>query len=314
LAAFIIRRLIQTVIVIFLVSLITFMLLQMVPGDPVIAMLGGESSPEQIEALRKELWLDRPVIVQYVHWLTNALKGDLGQSIILDYSVSTIISERLPYTLYLSALAFVISPIIGIFLGAIGAIRRGSFLDPFISLFANTGVAIPIFWLAILGSYFFGFKLHWLAIQGFTWPTDDLVRSIKTTIMPVICMAVPAVAVMARQTRSSVLEVIRQDYVRTAMAKGLTERRVVLKHVLKNALIPVVTLLGLQVRTLVGGAVLVETVFNINGMGRLIVSAGFGKDFPVLQATVLISALAVCLANLVVDVSYGWLDPRIKYE
>jgi peptide/nickel transport system permease protein len=299
LAAFIIRRLIQTVIVIFLVSLITFMLLQMVPGDPVIAMLGGESSPEQIEALRKELWLDRPVIVQYVHWLTNALKGDLGQSIILDYSVSTIISERLPYTLYLSALAFVISPIIGIFLGAIGAIRRGSFLDPFISLFANTGVAIPIFWLAI---------------QGFTWPTDDLVRSIKTTIMPVICMAVPAVAVMARQTRSSVLEVIRQDYVRTAMAKGLTERRVVLKHVLKNALIPVVTLLGLQVRTLVGGAVLVETVFNINGMGRLIVSAGFGKDFPVLQATVLISALAVCLANLVVDVSYGWLDPRIKYE
>jgi peptide/nickel transport system permease protein len=314
LAAFIIRRLLQTIVVIFLVTLFTFLLLQLVPGDPVVAMLGGEASPEQIKAIQQELWLDKPVLVQYWHWLSNAVRGDLGRSILQNDFVSKIIFERLPYTLYLSLIAFIISPIIGIFFGAVSAIKRGSFIDPIISLLANTGVAIPIFWLGILGVYFLGFKLHWLAIQGFTWPTEDFVKSIKQTVMPVICLAVPAIAVLARQTRSSVLEVIRQDYIRTAMSKGIRERQVVLRHVLKNALIPVVTILGLQVRVLFGGAILVEQVFNINGMGRLMVTAGFGKDFPVLQGGVLIIALAVCLANLLVDLSYGWLDPRIKYE
>jgi peptide/nickel transport system permease protein len=313
LASFIIRRLIQTIIVVFLVTLLTFLLLQLVPGDPVVAMLGGEATQEQIVALRQELWLDKPVIVQYFHWLNNAFHRDLGRSIMLNDKVTRLITERFPVTLYLSLLAFILSPILGILLGVLGAIRRGSFIDPFISLFANTGIAIPIFWLAILGVYFLGFKLHWLAIQGFTWPTDDLVKSIKQTVMPVFCLSVPAVALLARQTRSSVLEVVRQDYIRTAMAKGLTERDIVLKHVLKNAFIPVVTLLGLQVRVLFGGAILVEQVFNISGMGRLLVGAAFGKDFPVLQGGVLLIALAVCLANLVVDLSYRWLDPRIKY-
>lgn len=312
-ASFIIRRLIQTIIVVFLVTLLTFLLLQLVPGDPVVAMLGGEATQEQIVALRQELWLDKPVIVQYFHWLNNAFHRDLGRSIMLNDKVTRLITERFPVTLYLSLLAFILSPILGILLGVLGAIRRGSFIDPFISLFANTGIAIPIFWLAILGVYFLGFKLHWLAIQGFTWPTDDLVKSIKQTVMPVFCLSVPAVALLARQTRSSVLEVVRQDYIRTAMAKGLTERDIVLKHVLKNAFIPVVTLLGLQVRVLFGGAILVEQVFNISGMGRLLVGAAFGKDFPVLQGGVLLIALAVCLANLVVDLSYRWLDPRIKY-
>jgi peptide/nickel transport system permease protein len=316
LAAFIVRRLIQTVIVVILVTFLTFMLLQLVPGDPVVAMLGGEASQEQIDALRQELWLDRPVLVQYGHWVSNALHGDLGRSISTSYNekVTTLISERLPVTLYLSLFAFIISPIIGILFGAVSAIKRGSFIDQIISLFANTGVAIPIFWLAILGAYFLGFKLHWFAIQGFSWPTEGVLRSIKQTVMPVFCLSVPAVAVLTRQTRSSVLEVIHQDYVRTAMSKGLRERRVVLGHVLKNALIPVVTLLGLQVRILIGGAVLVEQVYNINGLGRMMVSAGFGKDFPALQGGVLVIGLAVCLANLLVDISYGWLDPRIKYE
>lgn len=291
------------------------MLLQLVPGDPVITMLQGQGTPEQILALRQQLWLDKPVVVQYLHWITNAFRGDLGQSIqFSNTSVTSVIFSRLPYTLYLSAIALILSPIFGIVLGAIGAIRRGKIIDPFISLFANIGVAIPVFWLAILGIYFLAFKLHWLAIQGFTWPTEDFGKSIKQTVMPVICLAIPAVAMMARQTRSSVLEVIRQDYIRTAMSKGLRERRVVWRHVLKNAMIPVVTLLGLEVRVLFGGAVLVETVFNINGMGRLMVSSCFAKDFPVLQGAVLIFGLGICLANLLVDVSYGWLDPRIKYE
>jgi peptide/nickel transport system permease protein len=316
LVAFIIRRLVQTAIVIILVTFITFMLLQLVPGDPVVAMLGQEASQEQITALRHELWLDKPVLVQYYHWISNAVHGDLGSSISISSNqpVVQIIRQRLPITLYVSVWAFLLSPIVGVALGAWGAIRRGKFIDPFISLFANIGVAIPIFWLAILGAYAFGFKLHWLAIQGFSFPTEGIIRSIKQTVMPVFCLSVPAVAILARQTRSSVLEVVRQDYVRTAMAKGLRERRVVLRHILKNAMIPVVTLLGLEVRILFGGAVVVEQVFNINGMGRMMVSAGFDKDFPVLQGGVLVIGLAISLANLLVDISYSWLDPRIKYE
>jgi peptide/nickel transport system permease protein len=316
LVAFITRRLIQTVVVIFLVTFITFMLIQLVPGDPVVAMLGLEASQEQIQVLRHQLWLDKPVIVQYLHWIGNAVHGDLGSSISIssNESVIDIIAQRLPITLYVSVWAFLLSPIVGIALGAWGAIKRGKFIDPFISLFANIGVAIPIFWLAILGAYAFGLKLHWLAIQGFSFPTEGIVRSIQQTIMPVFCLSVPAVAILARQTRSSVLEVVRQDYVRTAMAKGLRERRVVFRHILKNAMIPVVTLLGLEVRILFGGAVVVEQVFNINGMGRMMVTAGFGKDFPVLQGGVLVIGLAISLANLIVDLSYGWFDPHIKYE
>lgn len=299
-----------------MVTFVTFMLIQLMPGDPVRTMLGGEASQAQIDTLRHELWLDKPVMVQYWHWITSALHGDLGRSISIstNQTVGSLISERLPVSLYLGLFSFVISPIVGIFLGVIAATRRGSFIDPFINLFANVGVAVPIFWLAILGAYAFGFKLHWLAIQGFTFPSEGVLTSIKQTIMPVFCLSVPAVAVLARQTRSSVLEVIRQDYVRTAMAKGLRERQVVLVHVLKNALIPVVTLLGMQVRIVIGGAVVVEQVFNINGIGRMMVTAGFGKDIPVLQGGVLVIALMVSIANLLVDISYGWLDPRIKYS
>lgn len=296
-----------------MVSVLTFLLLKLIPGDPVVAMLGGESTQEQIADLQRQLWLDRPVPVQYFHWLGNAFRGEFGRSIALNQKVTELIAERLPVTLYLSLISFILSPLLGVTLGVWGAIRRGRFIDPFISLFANIGVAIPIFWLAILGIYFLGFKAHWLAIQGFTWPAEDLAKSIKQTIMPVICLSVPALALLARQTRSSVLEVVRQDYIRTAAAKGLRERAVVVKHVLKNALIPVITLLGLQVRVLFGGAILVEQVFNISGMGRLMVGAALVKDFLVLQGGVLIIAFAVCIANLLVDISYGWLDPRIKY-
>jgi peptide/nickel transport system permease protein len=216
--------------------------------------------------------------------------------------------------MYLSFIALILSTIFGVFFGIISAIRRGTFIDPLISVLANVGVAIPVFWLAILGAYYFGLKLHWLAISGFTWPTEDLVKSIKQTVMPVICLAVPSMAIIARQTRSSVLEVIHQDYIRTAMSKGLNERLVVMRHVLKNSMIPVVTLLALQVRVLFGGSVLVEQVFNINGMGRTLVTAAFSKDFPVMQAGVLLISTLVCVVNLLVDISYSWLDPRIRFQ
>ena len=284
------------------------------PGDPAAAMLGTNATREEIDALRKELWLDRPFLVQYAHWFSNALHGDLGISIIYREPITDIFAARLPITLYLSFLAFVLCTFLGIAAGIICAIRRGGMLDQIVSVCANIGIAIPVFWLGILCIYLFGLKTGWLPIYGWTSPFDDFMRSSKQAIMPVIMLAIPGISVLARQSRSSMLEVIRQDYIRTALSKGLRERVVVLRHALKNALIPVVTLMGLHVRILVGGSVLVETVFSIPGMGRLIVAGALNKDFLIVQGGVLFIGAIVSLANLLVDISYGWLDPRVRYE
>ncbi len=312
--AFIVRRLLLSVFVLLLITIMSFLLLHIMPGDPVTIMLGVDATPQRADELRKELWMDRPVAVQYIHWLSNVVHGDLGDSVTNRESVSQAMAQRLPITLYLSFFSLILSTIVGVGIGIICAVRRGGILDSLITLFSNIGIAIPIFWLGILGIYFLGLNLGWLPIQGFTSPFDDFGLSVKKSIMPVICMAIPAIAFFARQTRSSMLEIVRQDYVRTAWSKGLRERVVVMRHTLKNALIPVVTLLGIELRTLVGGAVLVETVFNIPGMGRLAVTSVINKDFITVQACVLIIAVVVLLANLLVDISYGWIDPRIRYQ
>lgn len=267
---YIVRRIIMAVFVIFIVTLLSFMLLQMVPGDPVRVMLGLDASQDEVAALRKELWLDRPVVVQYGHWMGNIFKGDFGKSLMYRENVRDLVVERLPKTLTLSLLALLLASTLGISAGIICAITRGSALDQAVSVLANTGIAIPVFWLGILGIYLFGLKLGWLPIQGFTSPLDNFWLGIRQLIMPVICLAVSGLATMTRQTRSSMLEVIRQDYIRTARAKGLKGRVVIIRHALKNALIPIVTLLGMAVPILVGGSVLAETVFNIPGMGRLL--------------------------------------------
>ncbi|MBN1190774.1 MAG: ABC transporter permease [Dehalococcoidales bacterium] len=311
---FIISRLIQTVIILFIITLITFALIQIVPGDPALTILGVNATPEQVNKLKHEMWLDRPILIQYGHWLDNIFHGDFGESVIFHEKVTELIATRLPVTAYLSVLTLIISIIPGILAGIIAALRRGSNIDSLISLFANMGVAVPQFWLGILGIYILGLIFGWLPMQGFTWPTDNLWLSIKQSIMPIICLAIPGLAVIARQTRSSMLEIIQQDYIRTAWSKGLAEKAVILKHALKNALIPVVTLIGIQVRFLIGGSVIVETVFGIPGMGRLLVRASFDKDFLIVQAGVLVIGALVCLVNLLVDISYGWIDPRIKYE
>jgi peptide/nickel transport system permease protein len=301
-------------VVVVIVSFLAFSIIQITPGDPVRVMLGPDATPEQVEALRHELWLDRPFAVQYFHWFENAIQGNLGISITYTVPVADILANRLPITGYLSAVALIISTLLGIIAGVIAAVRRGSFLDQIVSVASNVGIGIPIFWLGVLGIYFFSLKLGWLPVQGWTSPTEDFVKSTRQAIMPVVLLAIPSLALIARQTRSSMLEVINQDYIRTAFSKGLRERAVMLRHALKNALIPVITLLGLQVRVLVGGSVLVETIFNIPGMGRLLVLGGLNKDFPVVQGGILVLALVVCLANLLVDISYSWMDPRIKYE
>jgi peptide/nickel transport system permease protein len=300
--------------VIFLVTIISFLLLQIVPGDPVIQILGAKATPAQQEILRHELGLDKPIVVQYFNWIGGIFHGDFGKSIIYHEDVGRLLRDRFPITAYLSILALIISTIIGIIAGVISAVKRGSVIDSFISLFANTAVAIPTFWLGIVGIYVFGLKLGWLPIEGWTSPFTDFVKSTRQLVMPLLAMTIPNIAVIVRQTRSSMLETIRQDYVRTAKSKGLRQTIVLYKHALRNALIPVVTLVGMALAFLLAGEVLVETVFNIPGIGRLLIRAALDKDYLIVQAGVLVIGTAVCLANLLVDIAYGWIDPRIRYK
>jgi peptide/nickel transport system permease protein len=311
---YIIRRCLLGIIVLFLVTVIVFLLLQLVPGDIAALVLGINATPEQLQAERHALWLDRPLIEQYGHWFSGAIRGQFGDSVIYHRPVAELIRTRVPITLNLAIGSLIISTFLGIVAGIICAIRRGGFLDTTITLAANTGIAIPIFWLGILCIYLFGLKLGWVPIQGYVSPFEDFGKNLQHTILPILCMAISPIAFLARQTRSSVLEVISQDYIRTAWAKGLQEFTVVTRHTLKNSLIPVLTFFGIGLSNIVGGSVLIETVFNIPGMGRLVVQAAQSKDMFVVQACTLIIALMVVLMNTLVDISYGLVDPRIRYN
>ena len=316
--AYIIRRLIAAVFIILIVSLVVFFMMRLLPGDPVLMFLGQDQletlSEEQLTLLRHEYGLDRPLMVQYFDWLGDISRGHLGDSVFYHEPVSRLFLRRLPVTLYLGIISFIISTTLGIVAGVISALRRGKTADFVVTLFANVGITIPIFWLGILMIYFLSLKMHWLPMFGYTSPLEDFWLSLRQAIMPIICLAIFTIGAVARQTRSSMLEVIHQDYIRTAWSKGLKERFIVTRHILKNGLIPIVTLSGMQLSQILGGAVLVETVFNIPGLGRLSVDALMSLDYAVVQAVALIMAVMVALANLMVDISYGWLDPRIRYE
>ncbi|HVN97349.1 MAG TPA: ABC transporter permease [Syntrophorhabdaceae bacterium] len=315
---FIIRRSLQSVVVLLLVSLMVFLTMRLLPGDPILMYMTMRdvegSSQEQIDNIRKEFGLDKPVMVQYLRWVSGAVRGDLGTSILNRSSVSAELKRRVPITFYLTFLSLLLSVVVSIPLGVISAMRRGSWLDTLVTTVANMGVTVPVFWLGILLVYVFGLILKWLPVFGYTSPFTNFWVSLKQVVMPVFCLAVFSIASSMRQTRSSMLEVIRQDYIRTARAKGLKERVIVMRHALKNAMIPVVTLTGMTVRYLFGGAVLVETVFNIPGMGRMTVDGILAQDYPVVQGAVLVIAVTILLSNLIVDLSYGWLDPRIRYD
>jgi peptide/nickel transport system permease protein len=314
---YIIRRIIQMIIVLILVTLIVFLAMRLLPGDPIYMILGaGELTnytPEKIAAVRHEYGLDKPLIIQYFDWVNGILHGDFGESILQYRSPLQIVSEALPITINLSILAFVISLIIGIPAGLVCAIRRGTWIDTVVTVFANVGITIPIFWLGTMLIYLIAIELHWLPVQGYTSPFKDLGMNIRQIIMPVFCLAIFPISAIARQTRSSMLEVLSQDYIRTAWSKGLRERIVVLRHALKNGVIPVVTLSGVGLTAILGGSVLVETVFNVQGMGQVLVTAVLGRDYPVVQGFIFFLAIIVLFVNFVVDISYGWLDPRIRY-
>jgi peptide/nickel transport system permease protein len=246
--------------------------------------------------------------------LGGVFHGDLGESIFYSQPVSYIIAQRLPVTIYLGIISFLISTILGVLFGVICALRRGTWIDNLVTVLANLGITVPTFWVGILLIYLFSLKLGWLPTSGYTPPLTDFWLSIRKIIMPVFCMSLFSIASLTRQTRSSMLEVVGQDYIRTAWAKGLREKLIITRHTIKNAMIPVITILGMQVGMIFGGAVLIETVFNIPGMGKLLTSSAFSHDYQIVQAGVLIIAAITVLSNLIVDISYGWFDPRIRYN
>jgi len=315
---YIIRRLIIAVFIIILVSLIVFFTMQLLPGDPLVIFLGrqagtGSLSPEQVQMLYHQYGLDKPLMVQYWNWFTGIFHGDLGTSITYHQNVRDLMIQRFPVTLNLGLESFVISNFLGVGLGMVAALRRGKWLDSASTVLSYIGVSVPVFWLGLLLIYGFGLKLGWFPIFGYVSPGENLWENIYHSVMPVACLSLMGWAVIARQMRSSMLEVISQDYIRTAWSKGLTEKAVVLKHMLKNSLIPVITLMGIGLGLMLGGQVFIEQVFAIPGVGRLLVNAVFAQDYPIVQSTVLVLAGAVILVNLLVDISYGWFDPRIRY-
>jgi peptide/nickel transport system permease protein len=317
--AYITRRLILGVLVLFLVTILVFLVMRLLPGDPLTLfisqsqMSSGQLTVEQMNELRHEYGLDKTMVLQYVDWIKGIFQGNLGKSIFYATEVKTLIAERMPITLYLGVLAFIFSGVVGIFFGIICAVRRGSWIDSAVTVLANVGITIPSFWFGILLIYIFSLILHWLPTGGFVSPFTDVLDSLKKSIMPVFCLSLFSIASLTRQTRSSVLEIVRQDFIRTAWAKGLREQVIIFRHTIKNALIPVITILGVQVSMIFGGSVLIETVFNVPGMGRLMTQSVFQHDYQVVQAGVLIIAAVVVLSNLAVDISYGWFDPRIRY-
>ena len=316
---YIIRRLLQALIVLLMVTLLVFFVMRLLPGDPLLIYVAQtsqlEAMPEEmIDKLRHEFGLDKPVMVQYIVWLSDILKGDFGTSIFYHEKVGKLMLERFPVTLHLGLLAWLTSATLGIIAGLLAAVRRGKWVDKVVTPLTYIGVTIPVFWLGILLIFTFGLKLSWLPISGYTSPLDDFWLSTRQVVMPVICLAVFGLAANARQMRSSMLDVIQQDYIRTAWSKGLRERIIVIRHALKNSLIPVITLMGISISIIFGGSVLVETVFAIPGVGRLLVSSIFGQDYVVVQAISFVVALVVQMSNLIVDISYGFLDPRIRYS
>ncbi len=305
------------ILIMLLVTIIVFFMLRILPGDPILMFLSSQDTQqitqEQLDILRHDLGLDRPMIVQYFDWLGDVAHGDLGKSIANQTPIIDEVKKRMPITFELGLISFIFSIIVGIPLGVISAVKRGTLTDTSLTSMGNLGVCVPSFWLGLLLIYIIGYKFNWLPIYGYVSFAKDPIQNIKDSIMPVICLGLAPIASAVRLTRSSMLEVMRQDYIRTAWSKGLRERTVVIKHALKNGLIPVITLKGMTLAAIVGGSVLIETVFSIPGMGRYAVQGLFAKDYTIVQACLLISGTVVLAANLLVDLSYGWLDPRIRY-
>jgi peptide/nickel transport system permease protein len=309
-ASYIGRRLLQLIPVLFIVSLLVFLTMHLLPGDPAELMLagaeGGVVTPERIEELKELMGLNDPLPAQYWRFLSGALRGDLGTSIRFRSSVTNLVIERFPYTIRLALASMVVAIVVGLTLGTLAAVYRNTWVDTLSMAMSFVGVSMPIFWLGLLLILFFGIQLRWLPTSGTSgW---------QALVLPSVTLGFVSAAIISRLTRSSLLEIMREDYIRTARSKGLSGWLVLTRHTTKNALIPIITIFGLQFGGMLAGTVITEVVFSRPGLGRLVVNAILWKDYPLIQGTILFLAVMYMGVNLCVDVSYAWLDPRIRYD
>jgi peptide/nickel transport system permease protein len=312
--AYIIRRVSTLLITLLLVSFIVFVVVRVIPGDPAQIILGTEATPAVLERLREMLGLNKPLVVQYLDWLGGVLTGDFGVSINYNVPISSLIPSRLLVTGPLAVLAILFTIILGIPLGIYAANHRNSIRDYGIIVISQLGISIPAFWAGILLILLFAVQLRWFPAGGFTGWSEDPLAALKSLLLPALALSGVRVALITRMMRSSLLEVLGEDYVQTARSKGLAEKIVIYKHAIRNSLISIVTVLGMQLGLLLAGAVIIESVYYLPGMGRLLILAIEQRDLPVVQGLVLFMASMVVLANFLVDISYGILDPRIRYE
>lgn len=311
--AYIIRRLLLMIPVLLIVAVIIFSLIHITPGDPAAVMAGEDATVQQIEDMRERLGLNEPLHLQFIDWFANALRGDFGESIFLRQPVTEAILERVQPTLALTVYSLTLAVLIAVPSGVIAAVRRNSLIDRLLMVMSISGAAVPSFFFGIMLILLFAVILGWLPSGGYVNIEDDPVGHFKRMILPTLALGFSAAGLLARMVRSTMLDVLNEDYVRTAYAKGLPNRRVIMRHALRNALIPAMTVLGVSLAGLLGGSVVIETVFNLPGMGRLVVQSIGRRDFPVIQGVVLITAVIQVLAMLLVDVLYVYVDPRVRY-
>jgi peptide/nickel transport system permease protein len=313
---YIVRRVFDTIPVLILVSMISFALLYILPGDPVVAMLGEHEVTDQarMTEMRRELGLLDPLPIRYLKWLTGVMRGDFGVSIRSKQPVAEIISRRLPVSLTVGIAGLLVGIAVGLPAGIVSALRPGKSLDSLVTVLALAGVSIPGFWFGIVIMYFFSVQLGWLPPSGYTRLVVNPVLHIKMLIMPALSIGVRVAAIIMRQIRGGMLDVLQQDYIVTARTKGLRERLVIFRHALKNAMTSVVTVIGLQIGTIVGGVAITESVFAIPGLGRLAVDSITSRDYQLLQGSMLVLTACAIVGNLLADVAYGYLDPRVRYE
>ncbi len=313
-ATYLLKKFFILLLTLIIVSIVIFAVLMVIPSDPAQIILGIHATPETLQALRHQLGLDRPVTVQYLGYMKNLVMGDLGRSITYDVPISSLIFSRLQVTVPLAVLSMIFAILISIPMGIYSSLHRNRVGDYGIMVFSQVGLAVPAFWAGILLILLFAVTLHWLPAGGFQpWQVDSM-RTLSSLFLPALSLGLVRAAVLTRMTRSSMLEVLGEDYIRTARSKGLPQRMVVYKHAFRNAIIPVVTIVGLQAGDLLAGAIIIEMVFHLPGVGRLVFEAIGQRDLPVIQGVVLLIAMMIVVINFVIDIAYRYLDPRIRFE
>ena len=311
--AYIIRRLLATIPVMVVVAIFVFLLLHLTPGDPAAVIAGDDATPEAVDGIRTKLGLDQPIHVQFGIYAANLLRGDLGTSIFSNLPVLTLVKQRLEPTLVLAASTLVMAVLLAIPMGVLAAWKARTFIDRFVMGFSVLGFAVPVFLVGYLLIYVFAIELKWLPVQGYRPLSQGIDQTARSIILPALALSMVYMALIARMTRASMLDVLSQDYIRTAKAKGVATLIVLLRHALKNAAVPIITVIGIGLTLLISGVVITETVFNIPGLGRLTVDAILKRDYPIIQGLIILFAGAKVLVNLLIDISYVFFDPRIRY-